>query len=402
MRILPAWGMDYFDYQATTPCDPQVVEAMAPYWTQEFGNPHSPHAFGVRAATALEAARQQIAKIMGGKAQDYIFTSGATEANGLAILGVMGAASPKKRHIITCATEHKSVLETCLSLARQGYTVTVLPVDRKGHLSLELLKQSIRADTCLVSLMTANNEIGLIHPIAEILKICHDRGVWLHTDATQAVGFLPPRAFRADLVSFSGHKIYGPKGVGVLYVAPHIKIRPLIYGGVQEQGKRPGTPPVPLCVGMAKALVLAEEHREQEKRRLAQLQELFLGELRALSGWQLNGGRKDRLPNNINVSIEGVDREDLLAALPEFALSSGSACNTEEHFSHVLEALDPEEKNPPAALRIGFGRGTTEEAVRRLVSQIITAVQQLRVAKPSGGKRACATQKGTLRSSRKS
>ncbi|MDR1267192.1 MAG: cysteine desulfurase [Holosporales bacterium] len=398
---LQSWGQEYFDYQATTPCDPQVVEAMAPYWTQEFGNPHAAHAYGASAAAAVEKARQKIAKLFGGQADRWVFTSGATEANALAICGVVGAAPPGKRHVITCATEHKSVLETCKALVRQGCTVTVLPVDREGHVSLKLLAQAMRPETVLVSIMVANHEIGVIHPIGLIAKICHAHGVLLHTDATQAVGLLriSLASLGADLVSFSGHKIYGPKGIGALYVAPSVKIRPLFFGGGQERGLRSGTVPVPLCVGLAEALTLSEEQKEKEARRLAHLQRLFLRKLQTLSGWKLNGSRTERLPHNINIGIEGVDREDVLALLPEFALSTGSACSSAEHFSSVLKALDPEDQNPPTALRISFGRGTTEEGVIRLAERLTEVVKNLRLTKPSGGQRACKAQKGALRAS---
>ncbi|MDR0406700.1 MAG: cysteine desulfurase [Holosporales bacterium] len=391
-------AQEYFDYQATTPCDPRVISAMAPYWTKEFGNPHAHHAFGERAAAALLKARQQIADILGGKTRDWIFTSGATEANALAIKGVMLAAPYGKKHLITCVTEHKSVLDTCRFLAQQGCKVTVLPVDREGHLSLTLLKKAIRPETMLVSIMAANNEIGVIHPLSQIAKICHDRGVLLHTDATQAIGQIPfsISLTHADLVSFSGHKIYCPKGIGALYVAPHVVLTPLFHGGGQERGLRAGTVPVPLCVGLAKALEIAEEKRSTESQRLSLLQKAFLQRLRTLKGWCLNGSLKERLPNNLNISIEGVDSEDLLAALSEFALSTGSACNSDIHFSHVLEALDPEGILPPATLRISFGRYTTEVSVHRLADRLIETVEKLRHIKPFGGKRACKTKKGMI------
>jgi cysteine desulfurase len=373
---------------------------MMPYWTTEFGNPHASHAFGERAAFAVSEARQKIARILGGKTTEWIFTSGATEANVLAICGVMHAAPQNKKHLIVCATEHKSVLETCKSLVRRGYVLTILPVNQDGSLSLDLLKQSIRPETMLVSIMVANNEIGVILPIACVAEICHKHGVLLHTDATQAIGNIPVSvsSLGADLISFSGHKIYGPKGIGALYVASHVKIRPLLYGGLQEKGLRAGTVPVPLCIGLAKALEIAEEMRPQEARRLAFLQGIFLQRLQRLKGWRLNGCPNQRLPNNVNISIDGVDSSDLLMSLPDFALSTGSACSSEAHFSHVLAALDPDNIMPPTVLRISFGRGTTEAAVYRLADRLIEVVQTLRITKPAGGKRICKTTKGKIRS----
>jgi len=374
----------YLDHQATTPCDPAVVEAMAPWWTAEFANPSSRgHRPGLLAAAAVEQARGQIASGLGVEASTVVFTSGATEANNLALKGVAEAelqAGGRRRHLITLASEHRAVLDPLRYLARHGFELSVLPVQPDGLVELQVLEAALRPDTLLVSVMAANNEIGILQPIEAIAGLCRERGIRLHCDAAQAIGHIPldPRALGIDLLSFSGHKLYGPKGIGVLVVAPGTALTPQLHGGGQEQGLRPGTLPVPLIVGLAKALQLALADREERAQRLAPLRDQLWQQLQALGGVHRNGAASPRLAHNLNVWIEGVEGSALQRLLRQgLAVSSGSACSSGEP-SHVLQALGLNRPQAAAALRFGLGRTTSAAEVEAAAQLVCAAVTALR------------------------
>ena len=379
----------YLDYQATTPVDPRVLEAMLPYFSEKFGNPHSrSHAHGWEAEDAVEHARTQVAAIIAATTNEIIFTSGATESNNLAIKGAAWFYGARKRHIITCETEHKCVLESCRALEEEGFKVTYLPVQRNGLLRLGDLEAAVTQDTLLVSIMAVNNEIGVIQPIAEIGALCLARGVFFHTDAAQAVGKIPldVNAMHIDLMSISGHKIYGPKGIGALYVRrrPRVRLRPLISGGGQERGLRSGTLATPLCVGLGRACEIAAAEMEAEAARLAALQaRLIDGIMGPLPEVYLNGDREHRIPGNVNLSFAQTDGDALLAGLTGLSVSSGSACTSASvETSYVLRALGVDDRLAQATLRIGLGRFTSEAEVDAAVEQIVAHVQRLRAENP--------------------
>jgi cysteine desulfurase len=382
----------YLDYQATTPTDSRVVDAMMPYFTEEFGNPHSvQHAMGRRAEAAVERARAQVAELIGADAREIVFTSGATESNNLAIKGAARFARDKagRDHVITCATEHKCVLESVRRLEAEGIAVTVLPVLPDGHLDLDRLRAAITERTALVSIMAVNNEIGVIAPMAEIGALCRARGVLFHTDAAQAVGKIPVdvEAMKIDLMSISGHKLYGPKGIGALYVRrrPRVRLEPLIDGGGQERGLRSGTVPVPLAVGLGEACAIAGREMAAEAERLLALRRrLYDGLAGRLTGVGLNGDAERRVPGNLNISFAGVGAEALLARLDDVALSSGSACTSASvEPSYVLRALGLPDALANASLRIGLGRFTTAADVDEAVGRIAEAVEALRRGGPA-------------------
>jgi cysteine desulfurase len=377
----------YLDYQATTPADPRVVEAMLPYFNNQFGNPHSRgHSIGWRAEDAVERAREQVAALIGAEIREIIFTSGATEANNLAIKGVARFYGKKKNHVITVATEHKCVLESCAQLEREGFNVTYLPVQANGLLDLDVLKDAIDDNTCLVSVMAVNNEIGVIQPIADIGALCREGGVFFHTDAAQATGkiTLDVEAMNIDLMSISGHKFYGPMGVGVMYVRrrPRVRLVPLFDGGGQERGFRSGTLPLPLCVGLGKACELAQAEMAEEQARLLELREtLYQGICTRAPEAALNGDIENRIPGNLNLSFAGIDGEALLAGLKEIAVSSGSACTSASvEPSYVLKALGLGDALARSSLRIGLGRFTTDAEVDIAINEITKQVETLRQA----------------------
>jgi cysteine desulfurase len=363
---------------------------MLPYFTEEFGNPASrSHAFGWRAAEAVEHAREQVAAAIGATSRELIFTSGATEANNLALLGCARAARPRRDHVVTCASEHPSVLDPCRALEREGLRVTYAPVDRDGLIDLDALERALDDRTALVSIGSANSEIGVLQPIAEIGRLARERGVLLHTDAAQAVGKIPfdVSELGVDLVSFSAHKLYGPKGIGALYVRrrrPSIPIEPLVHGGGQERGLRSGTLPVPLCVGFGRACELAVEERPSESLRMRELRDRLWTTLAAeLDAVHLNGHAERRLPGNLNLSFEGVEGEALMLGLPELALSSGSACTSATREpSHVLRALGLAADRALCSLRIGLGRFTTRQEVDCAAREIGAHVKRLREMSP--------------------
>jgi cysteine desulfurase len=377
----------YLDYQATTPTDRRVLDVMLPYFAEQFANPHSvEHALGRAVEVAVEEARVQIGAVIGAEAREITFTSGATEANNMAILGAgrFRRAAPKPRHhVITAATEHKCVLECVKQLGREGIRVDVMPVGSDGLIDLEALAALITEDTALVSIMAANNEIGVLQPIAEIGALCRAKGAWFHTDAAQAYGKIPldVQAQRVDLLSVSGHKLYGPKGIGVLYVRrrPRVRLEPLFYGGGQERGLRSGTLPAALCIGMGVAASLADAEQEQEGARLASIREAFLQRLQVgLSKMRVNGSMAHRLPHNLNLTFPGIDAQELLASVPELALSTGSACSSAAvEPSYVLAAIGLSDEDARATIRIAFGRPTTEAEALRAADRLVSGVQAL-------------------------
>lgn len=372
----------YLDHHATTPLDPRVLQAMLPYFTECFGNPHSTqHAYGWAAEAAIERARGEVAALIGALPEEIVFTSGATEANNLAIRGIAARAG-ERRHIVTCAIEHPCVLEACRALRDASFDLTELPVQPDGLLDLNRLRAALRPDTLLVSIQTANHEIGVIQPIAEIAAICRERDVVLHTDAAQAAGWvaLDVAALQVDLMSLSAHKLYGPKGIGALYVRRGLRIVPLIVGGGQERGLRPGTLPVPLCVGFGEACVIARRELAQDGLRLRALRDrLYEGLREVMPELRLNGATEPRLPNNLNVCLPGIDPEDLLAEMPELALSTGAACASASHEpSPVLRALGLSDEEIGASLRIGLGRTTSATEIDFALERLGAAVRRLR------------------------
>jgi cysteine desulfurase len=379
----------YLDYQATTPTDRRVVEAMLPYFTELFGNPHSRnHQYGWDAEEAVEKARSQVARIIGANEKEIIFTSGATESNNLAIKGVARFHRDKKRHIITCVTEHKCVLDSCRHLELDGFTVTYLPVRKNGLIDLDQLRDAITGDTVMVSIMAVNNEIGVIQPLAEIGQICREKKVYFHTDAAQAVGKIPldVEAMKIDLLSVSGHKIYGPKGMGALYVRrrPRVRLEALISGGGQERGMRSGTLPTPLCVGLGEACRIAQAEMGAEAERLHALRDRLLNRINErLSEVYVNGDLEQRIPGNLNISFAYVEGEGLMMGIKDLAVSSGSACTSASlEPSYVLRALGVEEELAHTSLRLGLGRFTTEAEVDYAVDRIVGEVRRLRNMSP--------------------
>jgi cysteine desulfurase len=368
----------YLDYHATTPVDPRVLQAMLPYFTEKFGNAASRgHSFGWEAEKAVDRARRQIAELAGATPRDLVFTSGATESNNLAIKG-SGAA-----HIVTMETEHKSVLQ---SARRLGCRVTVLPPRRDGLLDLDRLRDAIGSEPTLVSIMYANNEIGTVQPMREIGAICRERGALLHSDAAQAFGKVPidVEADGIDLLSVTGHKMYGPKGVGALYVRRRkARLQPLIDGGGHEGGMRSGTLNVPGIVGFGEAAAIAATGMPEEASRLAGLRNRLLRTLQADVEARVNGTTEHRLPHNLNVAVDGVKADALLLAVPEIALSTGSACTSASvEPSHVLRAIGLSTEAALSSLRFGLGRFTTEEEVDWAAGRIVEAVKRLRALAP--------------------
>jgi cysteine desulfurase len=382
----------YFDNHATTPLDPRVLEAMLPYFTQKYGNAASrQHSFGWEAEQAVEDARRKIAALIGADAKEIVFTSGATESNNLALKGVAEAYAARGNHIVTVATEHKAVFDTCKHLEQAGWRVTYLAVKPDGLLDLDTFRASLTDASVLASVMYANNEIGVIQPIADLGEICRERGVLFHTDAVQAAGKIPVdvERDRIDLLSLSAHKMYGPKGVGALYVRrrnPRVKVAAQIDGGGHERGMRSGTLNVPAIVGMGAACALAQVEMPEESQRLRALRDRLLTRIEAaVDGVHVNGSLAARLPHNLNLSFERVDSESLLIGLHDVALSTGSACSSATvEPSHVLRALGISEDLAHGAVRFGLGRFNTEEEVDYVADRIITVVRNLRdLAEPT-------------------
>ncbi|XP_068653539.1 cysteine desulfurase, mitochondrial-like [Aristolochia californica] len=379
----------YLDMQATTPVDPRVLDAMLPYLCHRYGNPHSRnHLFGWESDLAVDEARSRIASLFNASPKEIIFTSGATESNNISVKGVMHFYKDKKRHVITSQTEHKCVLDSCRKLQQEGFDVTYLPVKKDGLIDLDQLNAAIRPDTGLVSIMAVNNEIGVIQPLEEIGQICKARNVPFHTDAAQALGKIPldVEKMNISLMSLSGHKIYGPKGIGALYIRrrPRVRVEPQMNGGGQERGLRSGTVPTPLVVGMGAACELAMKEMDYDTRRICKLQERLLnGICSKLDGVEVNGSMEHRYPGNLNLSFAYVEGESLLMGLKEVAVSSGSACTSASlEPSYVLRALGVEEDMAHTSIRYGIGRFTTEREVDRAVDLTVKNVERLREMSP--------------------
>jgi cysteine desulfurase len=384
----------YLDNHATTRCDPRALEAMLPYFSDIYGNAASRHhSYGAQAADAVEMAREQIAELIGASPKEIIFTSGATESDNLAIKGAAALLRRHGDHLITCQTEHHAVLDVGKRLQREGWNVTFLPVDDQGRITPVQVAAAFTPKTVLVSLMLANNEIGVVHPLAEIGRLCKERGILLHTDAAQAVGKIPVdvETLRVDLLSLSAHKIYGPKGVGALYVRrrdPAVRLEPLFDGGGHERGFRPGTLPVPLIVSFGAACALARAEMPAESARVRRLRDRLLDGLKTnIPDTVLNGpslDERDRLPGNLNVSFPHVHGEALLMALNSLAVSSGSACTSASvEPSYVLRALGIPDDLAHASLRFGIGRYNTEEEIDFAIAEVAAAVHKLRAISPS-------------------
>jgi cysteine desulfurase len=380
----------YMDNQATTALDPRVLEAMLPYFTEKFGNAASRnHEFGWKAEEAVENARAQIARLIRATPREIVFTSGATESDNLAIKGVAESYRAKGNHIITQATEHKAVLDSCKRLEKYGYEVTVLPVAPDGLIDLDELRGAITPKTILISIMYANNEIGVIQPIAEIGKIAKEHKILFHVDAVQAVGKIPVDVLRdsIDLLSISAHKLYGPKGIGALYVRrkdPKVEISPTIDGGGHERGMRSGTLNVPGIVGLGKACELCQKEMPEEGPRLARLRDKLKDAITAsLDGTGVNGSMTYRLPNNLNLSFSGVEGDALLMGINDVAVSSGSACTSAMiEPSYVLRALGVSDELSHSSIRFGLGRFNTEEEVAYVADRVIETVKRLRELSP--------------------
>ena len=380
----------YLDGHATTRPDPRVMAAMRPYFEDDFGNASSrTHAYGWRAEEAVTRARASVARLLHADPKEILFTSGATESNNLAILGGLRGHSDKGDHLVTAATEHPSVLDVARAAAEQGAEVTILPVDRRGRVDPEAVRAAITDRTVLVSIMAANNEVGTLGPLAEIGALCKERGVLFHTDAAQAIGKIPidVQAVGIDLLSISAHKIHGPKGVGALYVRrknPRVLLRPLLWGGGQERGIRPGTLNVPGIVGLGMALEIARNEMTVESKRLAALRDRLQKGLQSrLADIVVNGDEERRLPNNLNVSFSDVEGEALLLALDGVAVSSGSACTSEKREpSHVLKAMGVSDTMAQTSLRFGLGRFNTEQEIDAVVERVAQAVERLREISP--------------------
>jgi len=380
----------YMDYHATTPMDPRVFETMKPYFMEIFGNSASRnHSFGWQAEEAVEKARKQIADLIGATPKEIVFTSGATESNNLALKGVAEMYAEKGNHIITAATEHKAVLDTCKRLEQHGIRVTYLPVQTNGLVDLEMLKDAITDKTILVSIMYANNEIGVIQNMVEIGKIAKAKGVLVHTDGTQAVGKVPVNVIKdnIDLMSLSGHKLYGPKGVGALYVrrkSPRVQITAQMDGGGHERGMRSGTLNVPGIVGLGEACAICQAEMPEESKRMAYLRDKLRGKLEAeLDEVYINGTMEHRLPNNLNISFSYVEGESLLMGINDVAVSSGSACTSATlEPSYVLKALGAGDDQAHSSIRFGLGRFNTEEQVDYVAAKVIDVVKKLRELSP--------------------
>ena len=379
----------YLDNQATTPVDPRVLDAMMPYFREKFGNPHSrSHAYGWEVEEAVEEARARVAAIVGADPKEIVFTSGATESNNLAIKGVAHFYGDRKRHIVTVLTEHKCVLDSCRHLQQEGFEIDYLPVRPNGLIDLDRLSDAIGERTALVSIMGVNNEIGVIQPLAEIGALCRERGVFFHSDCAQAVGKIPldVNAMNIDLMSISGHKVYGPMGVGALYVRrrPRVRLRALIDGGGQERGMRSGTLPAPLCIGLGAACRIAGDEMPAETERVRMLaRRLNDGIVGRLDEVILNGDAERRVAGNLNLSFSCVEGESLMMAIKDLAVSSGSACTSASlEPSYVLRALGVDEELAHTSIRFGIGRFNTEAEIDYAIDTICENVGKLRDMSP--------------------
>jgi cysteine desulfurase len=379
----------YLDYQSTTPIDPRVIEIMTRAMEDDFGNPHSrSHSYGWKAEELVENARKQIANLINANEKEIFFTSGATESNNIAIKGVGHFyKNANKNEIITLATEHKCVINSCRDLEQDGFKSIFLPVQKNGLIDLNLLEKSITDKTCLVSIMAVNNEIGVIQPIKEIGELCRRKGVFFHTDCAQAFGKIPLNVeeMNIDLMSISGHKIYGPKGIGAIYIRrkPRVRIKSLISGGGQERGIRSGTVPTFLAVGLGFASEIAKNEIEKDFQHVKKLSDKFYQAITNLTHVYLNGDKTNRYPGNLNFSFAGIEGESMIMAIKELAVSSGSACTSASlEPSYVLHALGVEDDLAHTSIRFGFGRFTTEEEIDYAINLIANKVSKLRAMSP--------------------
>ncbi len=376
----------YMDHHATTPVDPEVLRAMWPYFTKKFGNSASQNLFGRQTAEAVERARQEVAQLIGAESREIVFTSGATESDNLAIKGVAEAYRKRGDHILTQATEHKAVLDSCKRLEMAGFKVTYLPVGADGILDIGDLKRAITDKTILISVMFANNEVGVLQPMAELGRIAKERGILFHSDAVQAAGKVPMdvKTLKVDLLSITAHKMYGPKGIGALYIrkggVPAVKLVPMMDGGGHETGFRSGTLNVPGIVGFGRACRISRRVLQRESKRVAGLRDkLRNGLLEGLGDCTVNGSQKRRLPNNLNISFPNVQAKLLMRELRGIAVSSGSACiSTSLESSYVLKALGVQESLRHSSIRFGLGRFNTEEEVDVVTKKVVAAVKKLR------------------------
>ncbi|WP_334001668.1 IscS subfamily cysteine desulfurase [Burkholderia cepacia] len=378
----------YMDYSATTPVDPRVVDKMVPFLHEQFGNPASrSHSYGWDAEQAVEEARAHVAALLGADPREIVWTSGATEGNNLAIKGAAHFSQGKGRHLVTVKTEHKAVLDTCRELERQGFDVTYLDVREDGLLDLDTVRQALRADTILVSVMLANNETGVIQPVTEIGALCRARGIVFHCDAVQAAGKIPidVNALNVDLLTVTAHKVYGPKGIGALYVRrkPRVRIEAQMHGGGHERGMRSGTLPTHQIVGMGEAFRLAKEEMAEESRRVGALRDRLLAGLSTLDEVYVNGDLARRIPHNLNVSFNFVEGESLIMGIKGVAVSSGSACTSASlEPSYVLRALGRSDELAHSSIRFTLGRFTTEAEVDSVIAQVRDTVGKLRALSP--------------------
>jgi cysteine desulfurase len=380
----------YLDYNATTPVAPEVLEAMLPYLREEFGNPSSIHAFGQRAKAALYDARERVARLIDASPNEVLFTSGGTEADNLALLGVLDAAEGGRRALVTSSVEHHAVWNTMKALAKKGVPVTFLKVDKAGRVDPEELGRALTPKTLLVSIMHANNETGVVQPIAELARRTHEAGAYFHTDAVQSVGKIPVsvKDLGVDLLSMSGHKLYGPKGTGALYVRRGVTIRPVFRGGGQERSRRPGTENLAGLVGLGQAARMAEEHLSPEPIRVAALRDDLTEKILArVPGTGVNGGEVERTPNTVNLSFEGIEGETLIMALDlkGCAVSTGAACSSGTvEPSHVLIAMGLSPEKVQGSIRVSLGRYTTAEEIDRFVEVLESVVASIRSHAHSG------------------
>ncbi|HLD76688.1 MAG TPA: IscS subfamily cysteine desulfurase [Rickettsiales bacterium] len=378
----------YLDYQATTPIDPRVVDKMIHVMKEDFGNPHSrSHSYGWKAEELVEIARGQVADLIGANPKEIFFTSGATESNNIAIKGVARFNFPRKNHIITIATEHKCVINSVRDLEQEGFEASFLAVEKNGLIDLQKLEAAINEKTAIVSVMTVNNEIGVIQPLKEIGEICRKKAVFFHTDAAQAFGKIPLNVdeMNIDLMSISGHKIYGPKGIGAIYIRrkPRVRIKPLFSGGGQERGIRSGTLATPLVVGLGTAAQLAKEEMTANYTHIKKLSDKFYDAIMKIPNVYLNGDRKQRFPGNLNFSFAGIEGESMIMAIKDLAVSSGSACTSSSlEPSYVLHALGVSEDLAHTSIRFGIGKFTTEEEIDYAIEVIKSKVQKLRDLSP--------------------
>ncbi|WP_175845412.1 IscS subfamily cysteine desulfurase [Burkholderia arboris] len=378
----------YMDYSATTPVDPRVVDKMVPFLHEQFGNPASrSHSYGWDAEQAVEEARAHVAALLGADPREIVWTSGATEGNNLAIKGAAHFYQGNGKHLVTVKTEHKAVLDTCRELERQGFDVTYLDVREDGLVDLDALQQALRADTILVSVMLANNETGVIQPVADIGALCRARGIVFHCDAVQAAGKIPVdvNTLNVDLLTVTAHKVYGPKGIGALYVRrkPRVRIEAQMHGGGHERGMRSGTLPTHQIVGMGEAFRLAKEEMEEESRRVGALRDRLLAGLSTLDEVYVNGDLAHRIPHNLNVSFNFVEGESLIMGIKGVAVSSGSACTSASlEPSYVLRALGRSDELAHSSIRFTLGRFTTEAEVDSVIAQVRDTVGKLRALSP--------------------